>query len=241
MEPSASLKRRWRSLLASSLETVFHQLLYNRHVYPRDTFDFARFLGVRCRVNRHPGVVRYIQDSVKVAVPSVLSGVATEVLLIICETDKSGASTRELETYRLCLSGPYVFSSDPGDEDEIDDDAEDDGRIESLEGSMRSLLLQVLGLPSNIPSHSDSLSFRIMVHVPRQDASCPELNDAFSEGSWISNNVTRDDKMVLIHPIYQSSTAFGDLTFQQQFLDESGNQRLPPLTAAADTIQTGEP
>jgi hypothetical protein len=74
-------QEKWRSLVAVSFEVVFHQLLYNRHFYPGDTLGSFGFLGLRFRVNSHPGAVSYIQDFGKVAGPLVLSRDPSEVQL----------------------------------------------------------------------------------------------------------------------------------------------------------------
>jgi len=61
----------------AALETWCHQLLYIRRIYPSDSFANSYFLGVRCKVNRHPGVVNYISQAVQVAVPALLLSVDT--------------------------------------------------------------------------------------------------------------------------------------------------------------------
>jgi hypothetical protein len=223
-------------LFAASLEAAVHQLLHRRRVYPRDAFGPVRFLGLRCRACRHPGVAAYVRDFVAAAGPAVLGGAAAEVRLVVCEAgDDFGASARELETYVLRLSGPPRASSFSGggadavDEGDVSEqDRRDDGSCTNsvLEGAMRDLLLRVLGMPSDDPPpRSDSASFRLVLRVPERDASCPELDEGFSEGSWISSDPARGEnsKTPLIRPIYQASTALGDLTFLQELID--GNRR----------------
>jgi mitotic spindle assembly checkpoint protein MAD2B len=238
-------------LFAASLEAAVHQLLYQRRVYPRDAFGPVRFLGLRCRACRHPGVAAYVRDFVAAAGPAVLVGAAAEVRLVVCEAgDDFGASTRDLETYVLRLSGPpraLPFSGGGGadaadDGDVSEQDRRDDGsRTNSvLEGAMRDLLLRVLGMPSDDPPpRSDSASFRLVLRVPERDASCPELDEGFSEGSWISSDPARGEnsKTPLIRPIYQASTAFGDLTFLQELTD--GSRREAPASGCGGGLRSG--
>jgi hypothetical protein len=242
-------------LFAASLEAAVHQLLHQRRVYPRDAFGPVRFLGLRCRACRHPGVAAYVRDFVAAAGPAVLGGAAAEVRLVVCEEadDDFGASTRDLETYVLRLSAPPralpysggggADGADGADEgDGSEQDRRDDGSCTNsvLEGAMRDLLLRVLGMPSDDPPpRSDSASFRLVLRVPERDASCPELDEAFSEGSWISTDPARGEssKTLLIRPIYQASTAFGDLTFLQELID--GNSRDAPAPGCGGGLRSG--
>ncbi|CAB9513222.1 expressed unknown protein [Seminavis robusta] len=72
-------------LVAAALETWSHHLLYIRRVYPSSSFCDSYFLGIRCKANRHPGVVEYIRDAVQVAVPVLLGQTASEFCLEVVD------------------------------------------------------------------------------------------------------------------------------------------------------------
>jgi hypothetical protein len=57
------------TLLAASLEALIHQLIYVLNVYPSDSFAKCTFLGIVGQRNRHSGVVDYISNCIRVAVP----------------------------------------------------------------------------------------------------------------------------------------------------------------------------
>lgn len=200
-----SLKKRWELLLGSTLETWAHHLLYVRHVYPRETFCLSTFLGVRCRANRHPDVVAYIKDSIKTAVPALVGGVADEVALTItanADDETIGASV-EMETYRLRIRG---MAQEWGIENDVSQ------LMSVLERNMRDLVLCVHGLESGRASSSDALSFKITLHIPEEDKSCSELNQGFSDGTWVSSGQAARQAAV-IRPLHQASTPLCDIDF----------------------------
>lgn len=201
------MENRLGKLLGSSLETLVNQILHSRHVYPRESFCPSSFLGIRCRVNRHPDVVSYIEESVAVAVPSLLSGVASQFSVVICEKDPLGNATRDLESYHLALAVPPVHGSEEADHTNV---------IKSLERTMRDMILRVLSLESGWASKSASVSFRIVLHIPTEDKSCRSLNKAFTEGKWrVSDGL--DDSQPDVWPLYQSSSVFDvDLTLRRR-------------------------
>jgi hypothetical protein len=69
------------TLLAASLEALIHQLIYVLNVYPSDSFAKCTFLGIVGQRNRHSGVVDYISNCIRVAVPLLRqSGVVVVVV-----------------------------------------------------------------------------------------------------------------------------------------------------------------
>ena len=172
---SAQFQRRWTSLLSGTLETWVYQLLYQRHVYPKETFACSKFLGVRVHLNRQPAVVSYVRNTIKVAAPSLVAGVADIFSLVIIETDEhdcdadgevtARTNAREIEKYVIRFSNDSCRSSDKITL----------GTIEVLERGMRDLILAVNGLPSERTTSSDSVSFKLSLHIPSKDTSCTEL------------------------------------------------------------------
>lgn len=68
-------KPRLTSILGLFLETAIHELLYLRSLYPHDAFSQSRHLQIAVHACRHPEVVDYIFDNLKVTVPSILARV----------------------------------------------------------------------------------------------------------------------------------------------------------------------
>ena len=140
------------------------------------SFTPMRFLGIKCQANRHPDVVAYISDSVAVAVESILAGITDRVVLVIVD-ERSGVA-RELERYTLEVS--IVDNPVWGEEATHTD-------TERLERTMRDVILKVHGLGAKRVASSDSLSFKILFDVTRQDQSCHSLNQAVAEGRFVVN------------------------------------------------------
>ncbi|KAL9188546.1 hypothetical protein ACHAXT_006924 [Thalassiosira profunda] len=83
--PAPSLQ--FSALLGSTLETILHELLHSRSIYPPDSFVLHRHLGVRCHASRVPQVGEYVANFLKVAVPSIVSGDADSLTLVILEEE----------------------------------------------------------------------------------------------------------------------------------------------------------
>jgi hypothetical protein len=193
-------KKQWSVLLGASLEAWSHHILYVRQVYPRETFAPTRFLGVRCYVSRHPDVVAYIQSYVKVAVPSILSGVTDEVVLCIRDSgpddDAKPAMMNEKEQYILRFIPPSAATLNRVH-------AVSRPSLEQVEREMRDLFLSAQhGIPSGRASTSELVSFGLTLHIPEENKGCSELNDAFNRGTWM---VRRDDKEDANRPISSKS------------------------------------
>ena len=218
------LKKQWSALLSATLENWAHQLLYVRHVYPRETFGSTRFLGVRCRVCRHPTVVSYISDTISVAVPSIVSGVADEISFIITETDENSGSSREIEKYKLRILDMLSDWKEDGDISKL---------MVYMERSMRDLILRVHSLQSERATSSDSVSFKITLHIPEENKTCTELNQSFAQGTWMMadgsgpSSITgaRQERII---PLHQVSTPICRMNFSSEHIRDN---RKPPPTA----------
>ena len=75
------------TLLGSTLETIIHQLCYQRIIYPADSFVLHRHLGVRCFASRVPQVSQYVSRFLEVAVPSVLRGVCSSIVFFVLDEE----------------------------------------------------------------------------------------------------------------------------------------------------------
>lgn len=230
---ASQFQKQWSSLLSATLESWAHQLLYVRHVYPRETFGVSIFLGVRCHASRHPGVVSYITNSLKVAVPSLLSGVTDEISLIICDNGDDGVSStpRELDKYVVRFSEAQINKESSDAKIPVE-------TMHQLERGMRNLVLAAHALESGGPTMSESVSFRLSLHIPQADSSCLALNEAFAIGAWFAprNDSVGGDQNApisrgqVIRPLHHFSDAsIGSIQFAMQ-KSRKGSRKRPPLT-----------
>jgi hypothetical protein len=227
------LNRQFAALLGATLETWAHQLLFQRHIYPRETFGPTRFLGVRCQACRHPDVVSYITDTVGVAVPSLMAGVADVLSLVVTTTNEDLDDVDDIvetvvESYSLQVV-EMIRDWRGMDNDDIG------MTMQELERSMRDLVLHVLSLESERASSSDTVSFKLTLHLPEENRSCSELNQAFTEGKWFcpdqptpsslteSTNVTQPREW--IRPLHRVSTPSCVIDFAMR---RTKDDRKPP-------------
>jgi hypothetical protein len=149
-----------------------HQVLYVRRVYPKDTFCPTRFLSVQCKAHRHPGVVSYISEAVRVAVPALLDGVANEICLVIV------AGQNQVTVEKYCL----IFSKQSN---QINLSSMTD-----LERQVRDLVLSVHTLEGQtpFPPAIPDLLFKVKMYIPAENKNCSELNQAMTQGSWFCSH-----------------------------------------------------
>ena len=227
--PSASqLQKRVSACLGAALEAWAHTLLYQRRVYPSATFTCSSFLGVRSYVSRHPGVVAYIHETIQVAVPSLVSGVAQDITLTIVDENAAagdGQSSEDDTITRISELESYIMRFRVHS---IENDARGvttTEAIDRIERGLRNILLSALAVEHGRPTTTtiskseDGASFRLSLHIAEKDRTCAELNEAFSTGSWYvssetDDNTARKSKGRVIRPLHQFEEAsFGTIQF----------------------------
>ena len=225
-------KKSWATVLSATLESWIHQLLYTRRVYPKETFGAVRFLGVQCYVNRHPGVVSYIDETVKLAVPAFLRGTADQLsLMITCckeleptvevmstpRDESSPSSTTEalaiLEEYTLRL----VSFRGNGNVEQADGEVV--GLSSQFERSLRDMVIRVQSMEgsTSVSSRDDSVSFRLELQLTETTGLSTEMKQALHEGSWCAPAVQHGQQTgYVVRPLHQAETPVGILHFIQR-------------------------
>jgi len=167
-----------KALWCSALEIFFHQLIYVRRLYPKETFQQSRFLGVHVRVNRHQEVVKYISDAVDVAVAALFDGISNEVSLAIIQSKKC-------EKYYLKLQEEPSKAASIGD----------------VERDMKNLVLGVYALEEESAGGSrwgSSATFKINIFMTGDYQNSPKVSQAFSNNAWfcprIESEATRAEE-----------------------------------------------
>jgi len=227
---AAQFQKRVSACLGAALEAWTHMLLYQRRVYPSATFTASTFLGVRSYVSRHPLVVAYISDTLQVAVPSLVAGVAQELAFTIVDQNAMSDhddGNEEEQCSRSCSQDlkKYVLRfHDFQPEAYAQNNSTTMETIEQIERGLRDLVLSAHALEHGrqaIPRGGDEsgVTFRLSLHVPEKDQTCSELNEAFATGAWYAPSAPEgsDDSKPngrVIRPLHQFSEAsFGTIQF----------------------------
>ena len=174
---SVNNKPRLTSMLGSFLETAIHELLYLRSLYPHDAFSPSRHLQIAVHACRHPAVVDYIYDTLKVAVPSIISG-EVDALYLIFWDESTGAlyerysfefdsSFMRDDEYNNVISGASsVFNNMNTDIGIV---------IQELERSLRDVLLSIMSLDGSdlgrrrgVKNFTDTTTFKICLHTKKK-------------------------------------------------------------------------
>jgi hypothetical protein len=198
------------ALWCSTLEMFCHQVLYVRRLYPKESFCTTRFLGVQCYANRHPQVVGYITETVKMAATSLLEGTSSEMAIIIFDQ----ITQCRHEKYTLSFAKtplPTTTSSSSLHERERERDA-------------RDFILSVLTLEGvSAPNWDSSVTFRIELFLPKEMISATsQLNQDLSDGKWFCHDrrsTSRADECR--RPVFHMSTSTGKFYFQIDLEDET--------------------
>lgn len=199
-------------LLAAGLETWVHQVLYLRHVYPKATFGNVRFSGIQCSVNRHPDVVKYIHDTVSLAVPGIVQGSVDQIsLMITCYEHSSEEGLDEMvEECKKLEECQILFRNFHKDRLE---NSPDNGDAE-LKQCFRDMILR-LGSLESMPCNylnATGLSFRLELGMSRMSPeSVPmQLHAALAEGLCLESTSDWETKGkgIVARPLCQSDLSF---------------------------------
>ena len=201
-------------------------VIYQRRVYPSATFTHSSFLGVRLYVSRHPGVVAYISDTLRVAIPSLVSGVAQEIVLTIIDENANYVQDKEEDgacpTSNSMLEG-YILRFHVPPTDIAAPNTTTLEAIDHMERGLRNLVLSTLALehgrPSSTSEDDAGISFRLSLRVLEKDRTCAELNEAFATGAWYAPSAAEGSSSSkpqgrVIRPLHQfSESCLGSIQF----------------------------
>jgi hypothetical protein len=114
--------------------------------------------------------------------------------------------------------------------------------MEVLERGMRNLVLSSHAVESSRASSADSVSFKITLHVPEENHSCPELNRAFDTGTWYAPNSSNNNNSktetrpgLVLRPLHQFADVpelVGTILFAKRTITRKrDNRKSPPRSA----------
>jgi len=109
------------------LVVAFHTILYERGLYPQETFLLTRAYNFPVRQNRHPLVCKWISDAVNAIQAQLLKGAVRRVAFVIYSQKQE-----VLERFMFDVSGfPPIPEEEKltefGDTADTDDDDDDSG------------------------------------------------------------------------------------------------------------------
>lgn len=199
------------AILGSFLEVLIHEILYTRSLYPHDAFSPTRHYGVLCHACRHSGVVDYIYDTLKVAIPAIIAGIVEGLYLVFYDEDTDEIYERFALEFQIedfveiqseSLKQPYGTSANRPNS--IDPSTLERHalhyKIKQLESNLRDVLLRIsslhgtdLGRRRGRSTFSPSTAFKLCLKKIEigegregQEGCPPELADALQNGKWFS-------------------------------------------------------
>jgi HORMA domain len=203
---SNALPKVWPTLLNATIECWVDQILFQRKVYPPETFRKQNYLGIPCSVCEHPQVRSYIQEALPVIVSSLLHEVTKELQLTIIELNDINDNILDPNSdgavqlpYRIVEKYVLRFQMEANVQQLLEDRYQQQQQQEmtghptatwqdlfqELECGMRNLVLSTCTLSHhNEALSSDAWSFQLSLHIAEANATCPELNRVMSQGSW---------------------------------------------------------
>lgn len=194
-------------ILGSFLEVMIHEILYSSSLYPSDAFSATRHYGVTCHACRHPEVVDYIFETLKVAIPGIIAGMVDEISVMLYDSKTEKLLEKYCfefdidETVKIVESDVSRTQSKTVSERKILDEV-----IQNLERSLRDMLLRIsclngtdAGRRKGRKKFSSSSTFKICVRTKEQNdhaqvcnhglvGKYPELQGAVNEGRWFRSD-----------------------------------------------------
>eukprot|EP00979_Chaetoceros_neogracilis_P013233 scaffold3742_cov267-Chaetoceros_neogracile.AAC.5 len=208
---------RLTTILGSFLEVLTHEILYTRSLYPHDAFSPTRHHGVACHACRHPGVVDYIFDTLKVSVPGIIAGAIEGLYIILYDAQTDEMLERYAvefqieDTVKMMIEnhhrqGGTSNSAGRKQEDGVTSERELlEEKVEQLKRSLRDVLLKItsldgtdLGRKRGHKPFSSTSTFKLCLRTKKDDDDsvggqsgmtiCPELEGAMREGTWFRSD-----------------------------------------------------
>lgn len=97
------------------IQAIVHSVLYDRCIYPRESFEQCRLYGIVVYRNRHPDVVGYVEDSVQHMLGPLREKRLVEFQIPVYHHDGGGMAYRLRERYRIVFEDPRGGSDGGGD------------------------------------------------------------------------------------------------------------------------------
>lgn len=162
------------SQFTTFLTVAIHTILYERLVYPPDSFLSARKYNFAVRQSRHPKVCQWINDAVNAIEAELLKGIVSRVAVVIFHP----VSCKPLERFMFDVSRFPVVP--PGEittpfEREIEHGAptstNDKGSVD-LDEQLRAVMSKLAVCSSRLQSIPKGCSFTICIEL-KDDADAP--------------------------------------------------------------------
>ncbi|KAI9299879.1 DNA-binding protein [Cunninghamella echinulata] len=135
-------------ILCDFLQVWIHQILYQRELYPLDTFEIRKFYDIPVYMNFHPKVCDYICQFIKAIKPMIDQGSCKSITILI-----SSSSSSEIEKYVMEIEELDVAYSLVSTD------------ISNLQYYFRSCLLKMNALPSLLPFHNSVDQQQFTLHL----------------------------------------------------------------------------
>ncbi|CAO3630368.1 unnamed protein product [Cunninghamella echinulata] len=126
-------------MLCDFLQVWIHQILYQRELYPLDTFEIRKLYDIPVYMNFHPKVCDYIYQFIKAIKPMIEQGKCKSITILILSSSSTEIEKyiMEIEDMDLAYS---LLSTD----------------ISNLQYYFRSCLLKMNALPSLLSFHNNN-------------------------------------------------------------------------------------
>jgi mitotic spindle assembly checkpoint protein MAD2B len=155
------------STFSSLLTVAVHTILYERGIYPADSFTSARKYNAAVRQNRSPVVCKWIADAVSAVESEILKGLVSRVALVVFSL-----KSEPLERYMFDISG---FPKVPANEAHTQFDPQSATILHSvvdLEEQFRAAMQRISFASSRLPKLPDNCTFTLSVEL-NDDAEAP--------------------------------------------------------------------
>jgi len=235
--PPKTILNTYQALLTTFtdfLVVAIHTILYERALYPQDTFLLTRAYNFPVRQNRHPVVCKWVIDSVAAIQAHLLKGAVKRVVFVIYSRRQEVLERFLFDVSRFpTIPERERFTQFAGTQPTVGDDGEQ-FRISKVdvEEQLRSTIRKLAYCGGKLKSLPDGCTYTIAVEIKDKTEPPVGVRHAFKILRLNPNNLQHPQPWVPSEPSLQT----GDKSGSKNVGKDLGGAKTVPVRS----VETGE-
>ncbi|KAK9452032.1 DNA-binding protein [Limtongia smithiae] len=205
------------SAYADFLIVTIHTILYEREIYPKESFMLARKYSYPVRQCRHPEVCEWIRNAISACIEQLRSGGVAKISVVIL----SALSVPLERVVFDVISFPRISSQDHDSEEKIN------LVLSDVEEQFRACVVKLTYVSSTLEKLPEGCTYTVAIELV-DDADAPNSTDSLWEPAasqsleLVNRNVLQDEPTVpAVRPL--RNIQMGPVTFDIWIEQASGN------------------
>ncbi|KAG0682877.1 Mitotic spindle checkpoint component mad2 [Pichia californica] len=192
-------------LISDYFEICIHNILFQRHVYPKEDFKVIRKFGLNLVYSKDDDVIRYIKQIIKQLHRWIYDGKINWITLLIVSKDSNQITEKWMFHIDFIKSEENILNNEGNIIESIS--------MVEIQKEIQSIIRQITSSINILPEFEEPQTFKILVHTTTDDFKTPnDWDDAkpFNDmnGNGIQNvkfsNISTDNHKVSTFVTYQT-------------------------------------